>query len=68
MTVHVQCIRQYGGVVHSATTARNIRADPLLLAISGTGFFDWHYTTHGTCGFVSHSKDKDKAVMVKCLA
>lgn len=36
-----------------------------LLAISVTGFFHEHCTTHGTNGLTS--RPKDKAITVKCL-
>ncbi len=42
------------------------RCKPLLFAISVTGFFYVHYTTHETYGFSSHPKGE--AIMVKCLA
>ena len=42
------------------------RGKPLLLTITGTGFFYVHYTTHGTYSFTSYPKDE--AIMVKCLA
>ena len=43
------------------------RGKPLLFHDKCPGFFDVHYTTHGTYSFTSHPKD-GAIMVIKCLA
>ncbi len=57
LTILYNTVRNYEVLRHIQQQLPQTPGKPLLLAISVTGFFYMHFTTHGTNGFTLHLKD-----------